>query len=183
MTDLAQRRTALYRLYGPDGGLLYVGITHDLEQRWEDHRYWKEWWHLVHRSAIEWFPSRASALSVERAVVATESPRFDKTHRLGRGWRDHPPVTFTDPAEPHVKRALRAAIEGERFPHGRALPCRRDLATEFTTSIPTVTRVLDELVKEGFLESTTRRSYWRRGERPAPRKPKPCQGYFDADCR
>jgi predicted GIY-YIG superfamily endonuclease len=182
MTDLAQRRTALYRLYDTGGSLLYVGITHNLEERWEDHRYWKAWWHLVHRSEVEWFPDRASALAAERAAVEAEGPRFDRTHRLGRGWRDHPPVTYTDPRAANVKCALRVAIEGERFPSGRALPCLRDLAAEFAASIPTIARALDGLVKEGLLESTTR-SYWRKGERPAPRKPKPYQGYFDADCR
>ncbi|MGW2371707.1 GIY-YIG nuclease family protein [Kitasatospora sp. NPDC001683] len=182
MTDLAQRRTAVYRLYDTDGSLLYVGITHNLEQRWADHRHWKRWWHLVHRSDIQWFPNRASALAAERAAVEAESPRFDKTHRLGRGWRDHPPVTFIDPAEADVKRALRVAVEGERFPHGRALPCRRDLAIEFATSTPIITTALDELVKEGLLESTAR-SYWRRGERPGPRVPKPRQWQPDGEGR
>lgn len=182
MTDLAQRRTALYRLYDTDGALLYVGITHNLEERWGDHRYWKAWWHLVHRKEVEWFPDRPSALAAERAAVQAEGPRFDKTHRLGRGWRDHPPVTYTDPAAADVKRALRVAIEGGGFPSGKALPCQRDLATEFHASIPTIAKALDELVREGLLESTTR-SYWRKGERPAPRVPKPSHWQFDGEGR
>lgn len=161
---LKNKPTALYRLFDGADQLLYVGITHDLEQRWEYHSYMQAWWHLVQRQSIEWFPNRPAAVEAERAAVATESPRFDATHRLGRGWLDHPRVAYEDPDEPRVAASLRAALDGDRFPHGRALPCLRDLASEFSTSISTVGSVLHGLVREGVLESGRR--YWRVGERP-----------------
>jgi hypothetical protein len=57
-TEFADERPyAVYRLYGADGVLLYVGIAWNLPQRMEDHAANKWWWWMVARRTMIWYPS------------------------------------------------------------------------------------------------------------------------------
>lgn len=73
----ADTRTALYRLFGEAGELLYVGISHVPEFRFYDHARLKEWWPEVREKSIEWFDSRDEALAAERTAIAAEHPRYN----------------------------------------------------------------------------------------------------------
>lgn len=66
--------TALYRFYDPDGRLLYVGITANLAQRWEDHSAEKFWWPRVARRTVVLYGSRKDALDAESIAIVKESP-------------------------------------------------------------------------------------------------------------
>ena len=72
-------RTALYRLYGRDDALLYVGIATDPEMRWNYHRGLKPWWNEVVRKAVEWHETRTEAAQAEAAAVRDENPRYNLT--------------------------------------------------------------------------------------------------------
>jgi hypothetical protein len=46
-------RTALYKLYGQDDALLYVGISDNPRYRWTQHARTQPWWHEVVTREIE----------------------------------------------------------------------------------------------------------------------------------
>lgn len=67
--------TAVYRLYGVDEELLYVGISANIEVRWQNHAtYSATWWPLVRREEIEWHADRYLALAHEYLAIISESP-------------------------------------------------------------------------------------------------------------
>lgn len=74
---LANRPTAVYRLFSADDELLYVGITHDLKTRLGDHGRRKAWWPAVSFVPVEWCDSRAEALRREAQAIVHEAPRFN----------------------------------------------------------------------------------------------------------
>jgi predicted GIY-YIG superfamily endonuclease len=82
---LDDHRTALYRFYGTDGALLYVGITQNIDERWTAHERDKPWWPQVTEKALEWFDSRPLALAAERKAVQEESPVHNVT---GKPWTE-----------------------------------------------------------------------------------------------
>lgn len=73
-------RTALYRLFGLEGELLYVGIANNPESRWTQHSKTKEWWHLVAKKTTCWFDRRIVAADAEVKAIQTERPRFNIMH-------------------------------------------------------------------------------------------------------
>ena len=77
MPDSPQR-TALYRLYGVDDHLLYVGISGAPKARLGAHSRDKPWWPEVARHTLEWFETRKSAERVEKAEIEEERPRYNK---------------------------------------------------------------------------------------------------------
>ncbi|GAA0494253.1 hypothetical protein Ade02nite_20500 [Paractinoplanes deccanensis] len=74
-----ERATALYRLFGVDGALLYVGVTFDPPARFQRHSERKEWWPEVDQSkvSIDWYPDRVSAEVAELRVIRDENPRYN----------------------------------------------------------------------------------------------------------
>lgn len=66
--------TALYRLYDPNGELLYVGVTGDLRTRFAQHAATKPWWSEVAKKTVTWHMTRGSALAAESAAIRTEQP-------------------------------------------------------------------------------------------------------------
>jgi prevent-host-death family protein len=73
-------RTALYRLYGEAGILLYIGISHQPDVRFEQHAKLKEWWPQVVRREIEWFDDRPSAAVAEADAIRSEDPEHNGTY-------------------------------------------------------------------------------------------------------
>ncbi|GAB2331761.1 GIY-YIG nuclease family protein [Streptomyces variabilis] len=69
--------TAVYRLYGEDGALLYVGVSSAPKARWAQHRADKAWWPEVRRYTIEWADNRAAALVHEAEAIRSETPRYN----------------------------------------------------------------------------------------------------------
>lgn len=73
-------RTALYRLYDEAGTLLYIGISHQPEERFEQHSKSKEWWPRVAQREVEWFDDRPTAAKAEEAAIRSEDPEFNGTY-------------------------------------------------------------------------------------------------------
>jgi len=76
-------RTALYRFYGCDKALLYVGITGQPIERWVKHRRNARWWPAAAYVSVEIHPTEWQALDAERHAIRTENPSFNK--RSARG--------------------------------------------------------------------------------------------------
>lgn len=74
---MARDRTTLYRFFGADGRLLYVGITMRLPVRLEEHQEWQPWWAEVVGATMEHFTSRRGAERAELAAIAAERPAYN----------------------------------------------------------------------------------------------------------
>lgn len=73
-------RYAVYRCYGEDGQLLYVGETGDLGTRFAAHAK-KLWFLQVRGITLEWYADELDALKVERRAIHVEHPKYNKIHR------------------------------------------------------------------------------------------------------
>jgi len=94
-------RTALYRLYGASGRLLYVGIADNPERRWGQHSRDKAWWPEVEGRTCEWFDTRGQAERHEREAVQKENPMHNallrapiRIPKLGGPQADELPAPF-----------------------------------------------------------------------------------------
>lgn len=67
-------RTAVYRFFDADGGLIYVGITGQLMTRWRWHEKHADWWPEQARVEVIWHESRATAEAEETSAIRTEGP-------------------------------------------------------------------------------------------------------------
>jgi len=76
----APEPTALYRLFGDEGALLYVGIAANFGRRWQEHARSQPWWPEVRRQTVEWHPGRGTAEDAEEAAIKSERPRHNVTH-------------------------------------------------------------------------------------------------------
>lgn len=74
--DRATREAAVYRLYAPDGTLLYIGSSYDPDKRCEVHRR-APWWREVGRRTEEWFPNRSQAYAAETKAIWREKPKHN----------------------------------------------------------------------------------------------------------
>lgn len=72
--------TALYRLFGDDDVLLYIGVAKTFGVRWHQHTQSQPWWPEVRRQTIDWHPSRAAAEDAERAAIKAERPKYNVVH-------------------------------------------------------------------------------------------------------
>lgn len=77
---LDDHRTALYRLYEAAGTLLYIGISHDPDARFEQHAKLKDWWPLVVRRDVTWFDDRPTAAAAEADAIRSEDPEHNGTY-------------------------------------------------------------------------------------------------------
>lgn len=73
-------RTAVYRLFGTEGVLLYVGIARRIGLRWDQHATSQPWWPDVLQMTVEWYPSRTEAETAEREAIRTEEPKYNVAH-------------------------------------------------------------------------------------------------------
>jgi excinuclease UvrABC nuclease subunit len=67
----------LYRCFGFDGELLYVGVTHSLKSRMFHHLSQAAWFGAVADITAETFRDRQAALVAERAAIRDERPQFN----------------------------------------------------------------------------------------------------------
>lgn len=65
---------AVYRLFGEEGELLYIGSTSDLTRRWIDHKRERVWWSRVVSYTLEWHANRSAAYVAEGVAVKLEAP-------------------------------------------------------------------------------------------------------------
>jgi hypothetical protein len=71
---LAERETAVYRLFDINKTLLYVGISWDPDIRMKDHEANSPWWPDVKHMAAAWYRNRENAMAHASWPIATESP-------------------------------------------------------------------------------------------------------------
>lgn len=69
--------TALYRHFGPDDELLYIGIATNALRRMSGHAT-AQWAHRVRRITIEMHPSREAALRAEGEAIHAERPLYNR---------------------------------------------------------------------------------------------------------
>jgi hypothetical protein len=69
----------VYRLYGADGTLLYIGSAYDPDERWEHHRK-KPWAVQVAQREERWYANRGAAYAAETAAIRSELPRYNVTN-------------------------------------------------------------------------------------------------------
>ena len=79
-TGIAARRTALYRLYGANDQLLYIGASGNLETRWKTHAKERLWWPEVARRELTWYDTRAEATRAEKRAIEVERPKYNILH-------------------------------------------------------------------------------------------------------
>ena len=70
----------LYRQYDARGDLLYVGMTLHLVVRQSNHVAKSAWANAIYQIVVEPFESRDELLEAEKAAIATEFPKFNKSH-------------------------------------------------------------------------------------------------------
>lgn len=80
VAPLAERETAVYRLFGKYGLLLYVGESFNPDGRLRQHSE-KAWWPQVIYKTVHWYPDRATALRYESQAIDTEAPVYNRTRR------------------------------------------------------------------------------------------------------
>lgn len=92
---------ALYRFFGADDALLYIGISIHPFARMGQHQGDKSWWGEVVKVTIERHPNRADVEAAEKLAIKTEEPRYNVVH-AGRTRDRRPPVktryTYWEPA-------------------------------------------------------------------------------------
>ncbi len=75
----AIERGYVYRFYDVDGGLLYVGITRDMSQRFAAHRRDAKWWVDVASVTVEVTAGRAEAEYIEAVAILSERPAHNRS--------------------------------------------------------------------------------------------------------
>lgn len=150
----APERTALYRFYGADGDLLYVGISIDPDGRWKAHRDNKEKWvPFVARRTVEWLDSRPEALDAEARAIRSERPRYNGTHNYDE-------VVFDPSSWPKatgkakgstVADLMRNEIQTGRWATGMRIPPLSTLATAAGVGRSIVSSAAKTLKNEGLL--------------------------------
>lgn len=71
--------TYVYRFYGTDDYLLYVGLTNNLRKRFVQHQTNAAWWYCAERCTIELFANRAEAFWAEAMAIHLEEPEYNGT--------------------------------------------------------------------------------------------------------
>lgn len=105
----------VYRCYGTDDVLLYVGATTNVAQRMQYHRTNKEaeWSDQVTRVAVAEYLEHAAALAAERYAIRTEQPLYNirSTPRGSKLGTHHDPRRITEAG----RELLKATILAERI--------------------------------------------------------------------
>lgn len=84
----AGEEVAVYRLFDNAGRLLYVGISKDPFNRWQEHA-GKRWWPEVASYEARWHATRADARAEEKRAMGAEGPvhNIHSAPRHGAYWR------------------------------------------------------------------------------------------------
>jgi len=83
--------TALYRIFGEEDFLLYIGISKDFGRRWKTEARDFPWWGEKRWMTVRWYDSRAEAEAAEITAIAAENPKHNKRR---------PPVPQAAPPRP-----------------------------------------------------------------------------------
>lgn len=150
-------RTALYRYFDADGGLLYIGISNDPDFRWKDHLYGssrRNWPSEAVRRTVEWHDSRPLALKAETDAIKAERPRHNGTHNYDDAPFD--PSSWDKVTARHKVPAIAALIRKEissgRWAPGQRIPSLRTLGDAAGASSRIVSQASVLLQGEGLLD-------------------------------
>ena len=89
--------THLYRHYGFDGKLLYVGVSNNILNCWTSHKRKATWADLVAVITVDHFATREDAEDAEAHAIITERPRFNGHVILNRQERRQRAQPITAP--------------------------------------------------------------------------------------
>lgn len=71
-------KTTLYRYFGGNGQLLYVGVTKNAFDRQAHHAQNQPWWGEVVSASFEHYATRDEALAAETFAIGSELPKYNK---------------------------------------------------------------------------------------------------------
>lgn len=112
------RGTALYRFFGFDGDLLYVGVSCNFGSRWKDHAASKAWYGDIYYMTVVWYSGDSAAGVAERQAIKAERPRYNVTHnpsrRQGQRWRQRPSAPPSTPEAVAARKAYRRSVRAGR---------------------------------------------------------------------
>jgi predicted GIY-YIG superfamily endonuclease len=72
-------RQCLYRHFGPDGTLLYIGITNNFAKRQSSHLREALWASHISRISVTAFESRADVEAAEEQAIISEKPLMNRS--------------------------------------------------------------------------------------------------------
>lgn len=97
-------KTALYRIYGHRGALLYVGMSNSPVRRVRRHIQTQPWASLISHYEIEWHESRPEARKAELAAIRDECPDWNKaSNRLMTLPLNDPTALIRTPRQIHLE--------------------------------------------------------------------------------
>lgn len=73
-------RHQLYRHFGKDNELLYIGISFSAIYRAAQHRMLSHWWPEIERIEIKNFDTRQDLVAAEVEAIIKEKPKYNKHH-------------------------------------------------------------------------------------------------------
>lgn len=76
-------RFQLYRLFNVANELIYIGITGNINSRFERHSEKTPWWNEVASCTVEFFFDRRSLSTAESSAIYLEKPLYNVQHRTG----------------------------------------------------------------------------------------------------
>lgn len=79
---MIERRVSLYRHFGENSKLLYVGISSNAIIRTYGHQSNAKWYYEIVEIKIQHYPDLYSALIAEKKAIKTENPVYNKTHNV-----------------------------------------------------------------------------------------------------
>lgn len=79
----------LYRHYGEDGELLYVGRSLSAVHRLKQHARTAHWFDAIRRVEIDPYPTREAVKQAERELIKLLRPKFNLQHNNGLDWEIH----------------------------------------------------------------------------------------------
>lgn len=85
----------LYRLFGPDGTLLYTGVSDDWTRRLRQHWQTKQWAPEILGVTLETYSDRVAVLAAERKAIRAENPLYNIQHNHHSRLREGPARSLT----------------------------------------------------------------------------------------
>lgn len=143
-------RTALYRLYGNDQQLLYVGISQDPARRFTDHTS-KPWWPAVTQQEITWYSTHSEARAAEVEAIKSEKPIHNVNDTVAE--LPSPPEQKAKVRHRQIVDDLRTAIVDGRYPAGSRIPTEVALMKHYGAARGTVRQALAVLAQQGLTEA------------------------------
>lgn len=153
---VSSERTALYRYFDADDGLLYIGISNDPAFRWKAHRYGSGrniWPTEAVRRTIEWHDSRPLSLKAEETAIKAERPRYNEKHNYDDAPFDPStwPIAKRGHKVDHIAELIREEITSSRWGVGQRIPPVRVMAEATGAKQSVITKASAKLQREGVL--------------------------------